>query len=445
MATTTTTTSYGTTTTTTTVTVKPSIYNDLGCSNGPSSCTGYGAWTNCLVDLYRGIDTNQVLYLLDKDGKPMDLDRIDKIDIMLYNEFGCASMSIGHGLSVESMQTTHTGNIFDINPDNFYKMKKLYFDLYNVRVTDNNPEFICPDDSKAIILGETNDDCITFGQIIFNPIIYNGDIYIEAKPHENNVGSAICMVNGLPQKITLGKKNRLINILDDSKDANLSIMSLNSDFEQTILMLDSISVSCTTGYTNKGMLKIFYSGSKIPKIPGRLTAEIIVTFNEDDEIEKGSTQVIGCVPLVNVRTSRLADTVPPDDPDDDEPMYNGKPFKIVDELPPANWNTMNVIYLIPSKSPSATNIKTEYITIKKKVNNGYTYTWEKVGENYDLVASQEKDNTAAINLTNNDDDLDSIIIRHVEQDEEGHGSMIEFDATSKVITANITKIDGGVL
>ena len=66
MATTTTVTStaFGrTTTTTTTTVVKPDIYNDKGCSNGPQQCGGYNAIVKCLVDLYAGVNVCQEIYL----------------------------------------------------------------------------------------------------------------------------------------------------------------------------------------------------------------------------------------------------------------------------------------------------------------------------------------------------------------------------------------------
>lgn len=426
--------------TTTTQTTTNTVY-DKGCGSTPN-CSTYNAWTSCIVDLYRGVSTNQIIYLLDKNGKPIDLDRIDKVDVMLYNEYGCAVMSVGHGLSIEGMQTTYMGDLFKITPDNFQEMGNKYFDLYNVRVTNDDPELICPDDSKAIILGTVADDEVQFGQIIFNPISYNGDLYLKVEPNEENTGECICKVNGLPERIQLDENNKLINVLDESKDVLITLASFDADFNQTILMLDSISLSCTTGFTDKGMLKIYYSGNRIPKIAGRLTAEIIITFNDEDDEEKGATKIISCFPMANVHHSILSDTVTPDE-DDDNPVYDGMIYKVVDVLPAANWNTMNTLYLLESKNPREKDVKVEYITVKKKINNGYSYYWERLGETYDLVTTQYEDNTASINLTNNDY-TDTIIIKHGNTISD-NGSVIEYDVDGNVITTNITKIDGGVL
>lgn len=432
--------SSGITTTTTTV-VKPNIYNDMGCDADHSCGVSYTIIPKCVVDLYHGIETCQIVYVLDKNGQPLDLDRLDKIDIKLFNEFDCEVLNYGYGMYIESLQTTFSGNIVDITPDNFYDLTDKFFDLYNVKVTNDDPNLICPDDSKAIILGDSNDDIVTFGQIIFNPITYNGDLYVELKSNKDNVGEAICLVNGLPQMITLDKKNRLINILDTSKEANLSIMSVNSEFTQTILMLDEIKLYCTKGFKDKGTIKICYNAAKIPKVPGRLVAEVILTFSDLDEEEKGASHVISCIHLANVKKSKIISSVIPDD---DDPNYSGPMFKVVDKLPVASWNTMNTIYLIDSKNPTENNKKIEFVTLKKKVNNGYTYYWEKLGANYDLTATQDIESEATLNLTNQDDDLDSVIIKHKNRID-GHGSMIDFGVSNGTITANITKIDGGVL
>ena len=439
--------SSGITTTTTTV-VKPDIYNDKGCDTERGCGVPYIVWPKCIVDLYHGINTCQIVYILDQNGEPLDLDRLDSIDIHLFNEFDCEVLDSSYGMNVEniqtkteSLQTKYKGCFVDITPDNFYNSMDKFFDLYNVRVLDDNPDLICPDETKAIVLGDTNDDTTTFGQIIFNPISYNGDLYIELVPNKHNVGDAICLVNGLPQAVFFNKKNRLVNILDSIKEANLSLLSVDSEFTQTILMLDEIRLYCTKGFKNKGALKICYVGSKIPKTPSRLTAEVILTFSDYDEEHPGEIFVISCVHLANVRRSRIISEIEP--ADDDDPDYSGSLFKVVDTLPEPSWNTMNRIFLVPSKNPKDKNIKVEYVTLKKKVNNAYTYYWEKLGEKYDLIASQEPDSTSAINLTNNEE-TDSVIIKH-KSNVDGHGSMIDFDVDGNKITANITKIDGGVL
>lgn len=441
MAATTTTTTYSVNngSVTTTKTVKSNIYNDKGCDN-IGSCANYGAWTKCLVDLYHGVDVCQNIYILDANGQPMDLERLDKIELVLTNEFGCPEMSTEHGISVKSLQQTYYGDLFKINPENFWDMESKYFDLHNVRIADDSLP-ICPDDTTAIVLGEYGDNYACEGHIIFNPFDYSGDLFVEIDSHDCNTGKCIVMINGLPQPITFNKKNKLVNVLDGCTKSIITLMSVGPDFEQTQALLKSIDFSCTKGYLNKGLVQICYSGAKIPRLAGKLTAEIALKFNAQDDEEPDATKVISCFPIAYVRQSMiLAGAEPPEEDEVDNEVFTIIP---VDKLPVADWNTMNRIYLIKSKFTSRENESIEYVTVKTKVNGRYSYHWERAGDNYDIVATQAGDRAAGITLTN-DDDTDTIVLKHVDQ-ENGNGSMIDFNADGNAINANITRIDGGVL
>ena len=52
-------------------------------------------------------------------------------------------------------------------------------------------------------------------------------------------------------------------------------------------------------------------------------------------------------------------------------------FVLVDELPQASVSTLNKIYLVPN--PDSEDIKDEYITVLKTVNNITVYDWEYIG------------------------------------------------------------------
>lgn len=446
MATTTTTTTYSVNngSVTTTKTVKSNIYDDKGCDS-TGSCANYGAWTKCLVDLYHGVDICQNIYILDANGQPVDLERLDKIELVLTNEFGCPEMSTGHGISVKSLQQTYHGDLFKITPENFLDMESKYFDYHNVGIADDSSS-ICPDgttaiNKTAIVLGECVGDHAHEGHIIFNPFDYSGDLFVEIDKHADNKGKCIVMINGLPQSIEFNEKTKLVNVLDGCTKSIITVMSVDADFKQTQALLTSIDFSCTKGYLNKGLVQICYSGAKIPRLAGKLTAEIVLKFNAQDDEEPDATKVISCFPIAHVRQSMiLAGAEPPEEDEVDNEVFTIIP---VDKLPVAGWNTMNRIYLVKSKSTSPENESIEYITVKTKVNGGYSYHWERAGGNYDIVASQVGDGAAAITLTN-DDDTDTIVLKHVDQ-ENGNGSMIDFNADGNTINANITRIDGGVL
>ena len=312
MATTTTTvsTGYGTSTTTTTTTVvRPDIYNDKGCSTGPQSCGNYSAVVKCLADLYAGIDFCQNVYILDPDGNPVDINRIDKIDIAVSNEFGCVVMTSDDGISVSSSQSTYYGDLFTITPDDFWDKERLYFDWHNIRVRDNDSNLDCPDCEKSIVLGyggdETESACPEHGYIIFNPMYHSGDLYVELTPSESNEGHCIGTINGIPIDIKFGEKMPFVNVLKGTEESVISIMSYTANNEPNVAKLDMIKISCDKGYRNKGMISICYDGSSIPAVTGRLTAEIMLKFNEYDETEQGATKIINCVPLANVMKSNL--------------------------------------------------------------------------------------------------------------------------------------------
>lgn len=295
--------SNGYTTTTTQTVVKPDIYNDKGC-NSNRNCKTYSAVADCILDLYNGINTCQNVYLFDKDGQLLDTDRLEYVNISLSNEHECVVMdttSSDGGLYVSFLQETYDGELFEITPDNYYDMYEKFFDTFNVSIY-NTSGSVCPDPENAIVLGNIEGEtCVTFGQIIFNPISYMKNLYIEVNSAENNVGYCTCFVNGIPQNIEFNNKTEIINVLDDCDTAVVSVSSFGPEFIQTITSIEKIKFYTTKGFKNKGMIKLCYDGNFIPKIPGALTATIILKFKDSDKEEKGALHVISCVPVANVK------------------------------------------------------------------------------------------------------------------------------------------------
>ena len=78
-------------------------------------------------------------------------------------------------------------------------------------------------------------------------------------------------------------------------------------------------------------------------------------------------------------------------------------YEVADSLPnPPSAETMYKIYLIPSASPKAQNVKDEFITIQSGAEGSYTYTWEQIGStSIDLsgYVTTEALNTALSNYT----------------------------------------------
>ena len=54
-------------------------------------------------------------------------------------------------------------------------------------------------------------------------------------------------------------------------------------------------------------------------------------------------------------------------------------YTVVQTLPTASAETMNVIYLVPSPNPQTQNAKDEYITVRSGSSPNYTYAWEQIG------------------------------------------------------------------
>lgn len=285
-------------TTTVTNAYKANIAN-FDC-NGPKSCDGYWVTTDCVIDLYHGASASQIIHIVDKNGVPVDLNRLAKIDISFYNEYDCEVMSTGNGIDIENLQDSYDDKpLFEINKDNFYSMTNKMFAYNNVRVL--RTDSVCPDEVDAIQIGMSDESEV--GQIFFNPIKYNDDIFIEIFPNNINTGKITCFVNGLPQPIMFNDKIKLINVLDECDSCIVSISSYGYEFKNTYALIDSIRFYTSAGIRNKGMLKLYYSGMDIPKIAGPLKTTMNIQFNPNDKTEKGASYTINCITLANVNTN----------------------------------------------------------------------------------------------------------------------------------------------
>lgn len=490
---------------TTTTTVIPNIYNNKGC-NGIKNCSSFSAWTKCLIDLYNGVSTCQNIYILDENGQAIDLNRLDGIGVGLYNEYDCIVLSTEYGLTLTSMQSEqYADEIFEITPNNFYNMESKYFSTQNVYIAKDDYE-ICEDSCTTIILGVEDTDCYQMGSIVFNPITYTGDIYMEIVEHKidctlaiqdiqglqcvqslgclqylsglqglqginclqglsglqclqgvqglqcleviqnkinenqcQNTGKCVVTMNGIPKEINFDTKTKLSNVIDGSDQMVVSVMSMSAKNVPTITMIDKITFYCSSGFFNKGMLKICYAGSKIPIIAGKLTAKIVLKFNENDSEYPGEIKIIECFQIANVQTPVSFDGITPQP----EPeSYDDFAIIYVDVLPTAGWNTMNKIYAITIEG--TTNC-TAYITKKTKTSDGYSYAWEKISDNYIINATSAGAKAANINLVNgeNESNTSTITLKHIESE---NGSMIKFNRKDgNTIEADVTDIDGGTL
>lgn len=305
MSTTTTTTvtsnGYGTTTTVQTVkTVLPNVYNDKGCV-GTSKCKGFSVYVPCIPDLYGGLRYCQDIFILGKDGQPLDTSRLDYLDITFNNEYDCPVMFMTTQGGVRSdglitfLQKKYDGKLFDITPKNFWEHydDNTFFEIHNTTVTNSDSE-LCPDDYDAIVIGKDDGECTQFGYILFNPIKYTSDLAVKITPVEGKEADCVCEVNGMPNATIIGQTTPLIDIIDKG-EAVLKITSLTPYNESSVAEISRIEITCTKGITDQGKVRICYIGEKLAEIPKTaLYAVFRLKFLETDAEEMGAEYVIPC-------------------------------------------------------------------------------------------------------------------------------------------------------
>jgi len=289
-------------------TIYPNPYNDGGCS-GNNNCKGYYIGVPCLIELYQGITACQYLYLMDGNGNPVDLNRVDYMSIGIFNEYECEVMrfstlegSDADG-TIDFFQESGEKVLLDLNPKNFMDCG-CFFDLNNVRVLDADAEKVCPDDRTAIIVGGAVDDCVVSGNIFFNPLDKRGDMHIRIEPAESNNGECVVRYNGMPYAVEFGVDMPLID-LDETESGVIEIVSETSDYEPSIAEISRIVVSDESDVTDVGKFRICYDGDKTANmLPSFLTAVVEFKFKDSDKEERGATHVISCVKLGTLKRHR---------------------------------------------------------------------------------------------------------------------------------------------
>lgn len=298
--TTVTTNAYGTTTTQTTVkTTLPNIYNDKGCS-GSGKCKGFSVYVPCIADLYGGLRYCQDMFILGKDGQPLDTSRLEYFTMTINNEYDCPVMvkSTDDG-SITFEQKKYDGTLFKITPKNFrdYEDDDAFFEVYNTTIMDSSLE-VCPDDYDAIIIGRDDTFCKQSGHILFNPFEYYADLAIKITPADDKTADCICELNGMPQSIIPGESTPLMNIMDSCKGAVLKIASMDSYYESTVAEIKEILITCTKGITDQGKIRVCYTGDELNKIlPTALHAVFKLKFWETDAEEQGAEYAIPCTSI----------------------------------------------------------------------------------------------------------------------------------------------------
>ena len=286
----------------------PNPYNDGGCG-GANNCKGYYIGVPCLIELYQGITACQFLYLMDGSGNPVDLTRLEYMNMNIYNEYECEVLAFSSedetsDGGIDFLQDNGIAELLNINPKNFHDFDDYYFSLSNVRVLDADAEKICPDEKTAIVLGEQNEFGTFAGSIIFNPLKFVGTMRINITEAEGNEGSCVVRFNGMPHPVEFGKDIELID-LAESENAIIEVTSFDVDSIPTIAEVYSIVVSDESVVSDTGKFKVCYSGNKtVSMIPSFLTATVEIKFKDDDPIEHGATHVISCVRLGTLKRYR---------------------------------------------------------------------------------------------------------------------------------------------
>lgn len=282
-------------------TIYPNPYNDGGCY-GKSNCKGYYIGVPCLIEVYQGITACQYLYLMDGNGNPVDLSRVDYMNIGVFNEYECEVLRLSSLADADAdgiidfLQDSGERTLLDLNPKNFMDCG-CFFDLNNVRVLDADAEKVCPDDRTAIIVGGAVDECVVSGNIFFNPLDKVGDMHIKIDAAESNSGECVVRYNGMPYAVQFGVDMTLMDI-DGADSGVIEIVSETADYEPSIAEIARIVVSDEGEISDTGKFRICYDGDKtLDMLPSFLTAVVEVKFKDSDKEEKGATHVISCVKL----------------------------------------------------------------------------------------------------------------------------------------------------
>lgn len=255
-------------------------YASSGCS-GQSECGGYSAVMSCLVQIYQGVRTCGTMLLLDKDGNPLDTDRLESVDVTLMNEYGCAvywfsSTGEEEYNPVTFIQTRVGGEI--VACYEYAEFARLVNDettfIDNCELVEDSSE------SPLLVIG-ANDG---YGSIILSDITSEGEVYLEMDCGDHD--SPFVKWDGLPRG-KIGERTLLENICGCESHV-LEFYGRGA--------IKSFELSGDIAVVNKGKILLCIEGYESSRMmPANLSAYITLKFKDDDAEEQGAVHIVDCV------------------------------------------------------------------------------------------------------------------------------------------------------
>lgn len=260
-------------------------YTSPGCS-GENYCGDYGAVAKCLVDVYQGIRACQTIYLLDKDGTPLDLDGVEWIDVTIMNEYGCSvywfsTRDMEFYNPVEILQRKIDGVLLDVTASDWeYVRTKHVFDAVNVSVSGGN-----------LVLGSPE----RAGEIVFNPVEYRERLVLHVTPGEGNTGRMTARFNGAPNPVPLGEDVELISMFaEDGGAAVLDLTGADSNGNPGEVVVERIEAKTVATVVDKGGIRVCFDERETSYVmPAAISAA--VTFKFKEGVADGGVHRVTCV------------------------------------------------------------------------------------------------------------------------------------------------------
>ena len=258
-------------------------YTSTGCA-GEQYCGDYSAVAKCLIDIYQGIRTCQTIYILDKDGTPLDLDGVEWIDITIANEYGCnvywfSTREREFYNPIVILQKKIDGTLLKANASNWNSfVTKHVFDKTNIAIENN-----------AIVFGGSG-----VGEVVLNPVEYNEKLVLRITPTETNKGKMFARFNGSPNPIKFNSDNELISMTSDGGVGVVDLVGADSNNTPNVVSVSEIELKTVAVVQEKGGVKICFDEKEtIDVMPAAINA--VVTFKFKKGVADGGIHVISCV------------------------------------------------------------------------------------------------------------------------------------------------------